>query len=70
MPKVREMQGVSAHLVSLKSDGRRRHPSYCIFAEGKGKSRQCTCPQSPIYYDYCNSASKCEFFEWKEDDRK
>ena len=70
MPRVREMQGVSAHLVSLKSDGRRRHPSYCIFAEGKGKSRQCTCPQSSIYYEHCNSASKCDYYEEKEEEAK
>lgn len=46
MPKVSQMQGVSAHLTTLKSDGKRRHPSYCIFADGKGKNRICTSPQS------------------------
>lgn len=70
MPRVREMQGVSAKIVTLKSDGVRRHPAHCIFAEGKGKARICTCPHSSIYYENCNSASKCEFYERKEDDKK
>lgn len=35
--RVRDMQGVPAQLEYLKSDGKRRHPSYCIFHEGTGK---------------------------------
>lgn len=63
MPKVSQMQGVSAHLTTLKSDGKRRHPAYCIFAEGKGKTRICTSPQCSNYYKHCSSASKCEYYE-------
>lgn len=70
MARAREMQGVPAQKVALKSDGVRRHPAYCIFAEGKGKARKCMCPQSPAYYDHCSSASKCQFYERKEDEKK
>lgn len=63
---VRHMQGVAAHLTTLKSDGKRRHPSRCIFAKGKNGSRICTCPQGPLYYKQCKSASRCEFYEEKE----
>lgn len=70
MSRVREMQGVSAQIVTLKSDGKRRHPSYCIFAEGRGKSRRCTCPQSTMYYEPCFSAAKCQFYERKEGEDK
>ena len=66
MPRVRDMQGVPAHIVALKSDGIRRHPAYCIFAEGKGKSRICTCPQNPNYYKHCSSAAKCDNYEKKD----
>lgn len=66
MARVRDMQGVSAQIVTLKSDGIRRHPSHCIFAYGKGKSRICTCAQSSMYYKYCNSAAKCDYYERKE----
>lgn len=38
MARVRDMQGVPAQLEHLKSDGKRRHPSYCIFHEGTGKT--------------------------------
>ena len=63
MPKVSQMQGVSAHLTTLKSDGKRRHPSYCIFADGKGKNRICTSPQSYNYRKHCTSAKSCEYYE-------
>ena len=63
MPKVSQMQGVSAHLTTLKSDGKRRHPAYCIFANGKGKNRFCTSPQSHNYYKHCTSAKNCEYYE-------
>ena len=66
MARVRDMQGVPAHIVTLKSDGIRRHPSYCIFADGKGKNRVCTCPQSPTYYKNCNSAAKCNYYDRKD----
>ena len=66
MARVRDMQGVSAQIVTLKSDGMRRHPAHCIFSDGKGASRICTCPQSPIYYKHCSSAAKCDFYETKE----
>ncbi len=67
MPKVREMEGVSAQIVTLKTnDGVRRHPSHCIYAEGKGKQRLCTCPLSLIYNNNCKSSSKCDYYEEKE----
>lgn len=66
MSRVSEMQGVPAHITTLKSDGIRRHPSYCIFAEGKGKARICTCAQGPNYYKHCNSAARCDYYERKD----
>lgn len=38
MARVRDMQGVPAHLEYLKGDGKRRHPAHCIFHEGVGKN--------------------------------
>lgn len=70
MPRVRDMQGVPAQVTTLKSDGVRRHPAHCIFAEGKGTSRCCTCPHSPVYLKHCKSAAKCDFYEKNEDRAK
>lgn len=63
MARVRDMQGVPAHLEYLKSDGKRRHPAYCIFREGTGKSRICTNPAGPKYRQSCNSAKNCDYYE-------
>ena len=63
MPRVRDMQGVSAHLTTLKSDGKRRHPARCIFADGKGEKRICTSPQSSLYMHKCKSAKMCDYYE-------
>lgn len=67
MTKVRQMQGVSAHIVTLHSDGNRRHPAHCIFAEGKGSMRLCTSPQCENYYKHCSSAAKCDYYEEKSE---
>ena len=69
MARVRDMQGVTTHITTLKSDGVRRHPAYCIFAEGKGKARICTCPQGLIYGKHCGSASKCDYYERREKEK-
>lgn len=66
MARVREMQGVSAQLEYLKSDGNRRHPAHCIFHDGKGKARICTNPLSEKYYQNCNSAKRCDYYEEEE----
>ena len=64
MARVREMQGTPAHLVTLKSnDGRRRHPSRCIFATRIKGERICTSPQCSKYNTKCTSSSKCDFYE-------
>lgn len=65
MARVRDMQGVPSHIETLKSDGNRRHPSYCIFAEGIGAKRICTNPQCSLYYERCRSAAKCDYYEKK-----
>ncbi len=65
LPKVSQMQGVPAHLEFLKANDSRRHPAYCIFAEGKGANRVCTCPQSETYLKHCRSAKRCEYYEKK-----
>ena len=59
------MQGVPAHLTVLKSDGIQRHPARCIFAEGRGRKRMCTSPQSQMYYKHCSSAKNCDYYEEK-----
>lgn len=66
MARVREMQGVPAHIETLKSDGKRRHPAHCIFSEGKGTKRICTCPQGPKYYEHCTSSAKCNYYEERD----
>lgn len=66
MARVRDMQGVSAQLEYLKSDGKRRHPAQCIFSRGVGGNRICTSPQSVIYYENCKSAKNCDYYEEKE----
>ena len=67
MARVRDMQGVPAHIEVLKSDGHRRHPAHCIFHEGTGKSRVCTNPQNTtFYYEHCTSAKYCDYYEEEE----
>ena len=66
MARVSEMQGVYAQITVLKSDGERRHPAYCVFAEGKGKKRTCTCAHGLRYNEHCNTAAKCDFYEKKK----
>lgn len=63
--KVSLMQGVPAHIESLKAKDKRRHPSRCIFAEGSGKNRICTSPLSTKYMEICNSAKLCAYYEEK-----
>ncbi len=65
MAKVREMQGVPAHLEYLKSDGKRRHPAHCIFSEGTGRNRICSNPQSAVYYKNCRTSKNCDYYEEK-----
>lgn len=66
MPKVSLMQGTPAHIEFLKSnDKTRRHPSHCIYAEGIGRARICTCPQSEIYNMRCKSSKNCNYYENK-----
>lgn len=62
------MQGVPAHLETLKSkDKQRRHPAYCRFHQGVGKKRICKNFHSPFYNLHCQSASKCEYYEPLDD---
>ena len=62
MPKVSQMQGVSAHLEVLKSDGHRRHPAHCIYAIGKGKNRKCNNANYNNYQCECHSAVRCSAY--------
>lgn len=62
MARVRDMQGVSAHIEYLKSDGKRRHSARCIFHDGTGKARICTNTQSSIYNRRCGSARCCDYY--------
>ena len=63
MARVSQMQGIPAHLTYLKTNDKRRHPAHCIFADGKGKLRICTSPQSEKYMESCHSARNCEHYE-------
>lgn len=65
MARLSQLQGEAIHLETLKSDGKRRHPSYCVFADGKGKKRICTSPQSMIYNQHCNTSVRCDYYEEK-----
>lgn len=68
MARVREMQGVSAQITALHTtDGVRRHTSHCIYAEGKGKARMCTCPECEIYMRRCTSAARCTYYEERDE---
>ncbi|MBQ8823707.1 MAG: hypothetical protein IJZ64_00575 [Ruminococcus sp.] len=67
MAKVSQMQGVPAHIETLKAMGKRRHPAYCKFHEGTGKTRICKCNRCSKYLLSCNSASKCDCYEQMED---
>ena len=66
MPRVREMQGVHAHITTLKSDGKRRHPSRCIFAKGKSPNRYCANEQCPVWRNKCSTAAKCDYYEERD----
>ena len=66
MSRVSQMQGTPAHIEFLKSNDKvRRHPAHCIYAEGTGKSRICSCPQSKIYNMRCKSCKNCDYYEEK-----
>lgn len=62
MTKVRELQGVSTYLKTPKAKGARRHPSHCIYHEGKGVARICKCRKSSMYMIHCGSASRCDYY--------
>lgn len=67
MARVRDMQGVSAHLETLKSkDGKRRNPAKCIFHEGIGKARVCKNERSPLFTLGCHSSKNCDFYSEEE----
>lgn len=60
MARVRNMQGVSAHLEYLTTgESRRRHPARCIYAVGKTNNRICDCPDNPKWRQHCGSAARC-----------
>lgn len=63
MASVKQMQGVSAYITTLKSnDGKRRHKSRCVFYVKEGK--YCDCPQNLNFYnDICGGSSKCQYYE-------
>lgn len=60
---VRHMQGVSAHLTTLKSkDGKRRHKARCTYYNKQYK--MCTCPINTNFYrSTCGGSSKCDYYE-------
>ena len=65
---VRHMQGVPAHLEYVRKDktDRRRYPTHCIYCEGK--DRICSCPLGGYYLERCRSASRCDYYEEKDND--
>ena len=63
MPKVGQMQGVPAHIETLKADDERRHPARCRHAYGRGKRRICVNTESSIYNLNCHTAKNCDYYE-------
>lgn len=62
---VRNMQGVAAHLETLRSlDGKRRDKRKCIFYYKPEK--MCHCPKSPYNRQHCPSPSHCKFYREKK----
>ena len=56
------MQGVPAHLETLKGDGTRRDKRNCIFYVKESKF--CDCPHNLGYYNTpCGGSSKCAYYE-------
>lgn len=70
MARAREMQGVAAHKESLRSDGERRHPAWCVYALGKGKARLCTSTECILYEKNCRSAKYCQWYKKRADIRE
>ena len=66
MAGVKNMQGVPAHLETIKSKDRRRNMSRCIFL--LKPSKICDCAQNLGYYrQRCGGSSKCDYHEEKDD---
>ncbi len=65
MAKVSQMQGVPAHLETLRKKDERRHPAHCKHAYGTGKNRICMCTMSSNYNLQCSSAKHCIYYEKK-----
>lgn len=64
MPKVKQMQGVPAHLEVLKSDGKRRSISKCIYSEHKGNHKyECKCKKSPYNLKECHNSKNCDYYK-------
>ena len=63
MASVKQMQGVSAYLEPLRSDGIRRNISWCKYSRHMGKHvYMCGCEASPYYGKECHSAKQCDFY--------
>lgn len=66
MGKLAKMQGVPAHIETLKKKDSRRHPAYCIYKNGTGKNRICTCKENANNYSlHCKSAIHCDYYKTK-----
>ena len=64
MARVRNMQGVPAHIETLKNkDKKRRHPSKCKYHEGKHPERICKCEKSHMFLCKCETSQHCEYYE-------
>lgn len=67
MAKVSQMQGVQAHLETLKTKDKRRHQARCIFYIKDGKI--CDCAHNLNYYKcICGGSSRCDFYEERDAD--
>lgn len=64
MSKISKMQGVPAYLETLKSDGVRRHISWCVHSIHLGHHQyECTCKESPYNDGLCHSAKRCAYYQ-------
>ena len=74
MARVREMQGVPAHLEYLKRNDeeqkkRRRNIAHCIYSKHIEKRIYiCTCKESPNFNVECHNSRNCSIYKEKDND--
>lgn len=63
MARVRDMQGVPAHLETLHTNDRRRNKAHCIHSEHTGNRVYiCHCQDSGYREKACGGSSRCAYY--------